>query len=263
MPIRSAYGYKRAPQSLAGLLSKFGSSLPGNAVRFPDVVNLHQPKWISEPYDQGNEGSCVFNGYVGLREYSFKRSGGPLWTPSRQFGYYVTRDYEGTLSEDSGAFVHDTFHTGAYVGIVPEGMWPYSNSMFLKPSADCYEEAKKWKNPIFAAVDTTDLNAMLSCLSHGFPFEMGFQVPSIFESESFSQNPYLTPDLMRYRIVGGHGVAVFGYEIPKRRFLVRNSWGVDWGNDGLFYIDFDFMTNPRWVNDGMMIRENNQERTLQ
>lgn len=47
---------------------------------------------------------------------------------------------------------------------------------------------------------------------------------------------YVVPD---GPIVGGHAILVRGYSVPKRRFLLRNSWGVDWGMKGDCYISHD------------------------
>ena len=40
-------------------------------------------------------------------------------------------------------------------------------------------------------------------------------------------------------LVGGHAVIAVGYDQTNRRFLVRNSWGEDWGIRGNFWMLFN------------------------
>jgi hypothetical protein len=40
-------------------------------------------------------------------------------------------------------------------------------------------------------------------------------------------------------VVGGHAILVRGYSVPKRRFVLRNSWGAQWGMGGDCFITHD------------------------
>jgi C1A family cysteine protease len=42
--------------------------------------------------------------------------------------------------------------------------------------------------------------------------------------------------------LGGHAVLAVGYDDAEGRFLVRNSWGADWGQGGHFTLPYAYLT---------------------
>ena len=51
------------------------------------------------------------------------------------------------------------------------------------------------------------------------------------------------------KVVGGHAVAMVGYDETKKMIFVRNSWGQSWGDKGCFYAPYDFITNTDICSD--------------
>jgi C1A family cysteine protease len=52
--------------------------------------------------------------------------------------------------------------------------------------------------------------------------------------------------------LGVHAMCVEGYDLPKQLFLVKNSFGKNWGDNGYCYIPFEYMTKEsfdRWIFD--------------
>lgn len=39
---------------------------------------------------------------------------------------------------------------------------------------------------------------------------------------------------------------IVGYSDAEARFIVRNSWGTDWGDRGYCYIPYDYCANPKF-----------------
>jgi C1A family cysteine protease len=48
---------------------------------------------------------------------------------------------------------------------------------------------------------------------------------------------------------GGHAVLAVGYDDSTQRFLVRNSWGDQWGDGGYFTMPYEYLTNPDLAQD--------------
>ncbi len=56
------------------------------------------------------------------------------------------------------------------------------------------------------------------------------------------------------RMLGGHAVLAAGYNQETKRFLVRNSWGTDWGRKGYFTMPFDYLLDGDLAEDFWTIR---------
>ncbi|CAE7671289.1 unnamed protein product [Symbiodinium necroappetens] len=49
--------------------------------------------------------------------------------------------------------------------------------------------------------------------------------------------------------LGGHAVCAVGYDDFQQCFIVRNSWGEEWGDKGYFYMPYEYMCNPALASD--------------
>ena len=58
----------------------------------------------------------------------------------------------------------------------------------------------------------------------------------------------LTVPPIPINVKGGHALTVIGYDDARQAFLVANSWGPQWGQNGLLWISEEFL--QRWTIDG-------------
>jgi len=227
------------------------SAIAPRVRKLPRKIDL-QPK-CSPVEDQGQLGSCTANSLVGALEYLENKDGVALVDLSRLFIYYNERAIEGTVDQDSGAFIRDGIKSLAKQGVCPEDDWPYKIARFAKkPSASCYRTAKKHRIISYRRINTVD--EMRSCLADGFAFVFGFTVYESFESQEVAKSGVVDLPAPKEKVVGGHAVMGAGYNDSKKRFLVRNSWGTDWGKKGYFTMPYAYLADRNLSDDFWTIR---------
>ena len=212
----------------------------------PPKVDL-RPK-CPPVYDQGQLGSCTANSIGAAFEFDQLKQGQTDFMPSRLFIYYNERDIEGTVGSDSGAQIRDGMKVVSALGVCTETTWPYNIAKFkTKPPAKAYKEALSHQALIYRRV--VGLRQMQGCLAQGYPFVFGFTVYESFESSQVAKSGKVPMPAPGEATLGGHAVLAVGYDDTQQRFIVRNSWGPNWGMKGYFTLPYGYVTNPQLASD--------------
>jgi C1A family cysteine protease len=245
--------------------------------QLPTEVDLRE--YCSPVRDQGQLGSCTaFSMGSGLREFMLIKSNPVPPNPpdtcltklvqqslirklfsldyavlSPLFLYYEERVLEGTVNEDSGASMRDGMKVLSNQGICPEVNWPYVISKFrTKPPDQAYENALNYKIAVYSRLySLTDMKSALAT-EQGVVF--GFNVYESFDTNEVAQTGNMPMPKYGERILGGHAVFICGYKDDETwpgggYLIIKNSWGLDWGDNGYFYMPYAFASNPADVND--------------
>jgi C1A family cysteine protease len=203
--------------------------------------------------NQGNLGSCTGNALAGAVEFLERKDGVRFEDASRLFIYYNERVIEGSVKSDSGAMLRDGIKTLQKQGVCSEKRWPYIVSKFAtKPPTSCYKEGLNHQITSYRRIITLD--DMRTCLAEGFPFVFGFTVYESFETQEVARTGIVSMPKPEERAVGGHAVLAVGYDDTARRFIVRNSWGADWGQKGYFTMPYDYCADRNLSDDFWTIR---------
>jgi C1A family cysteine protease len=214
--------------------------------KLPKSVDLR--KLCSTVEDQGNLGSCTANALAGALEFLEKKDQVSFEDLSRLFIYYNERAIEHSVNSDSGAMIRDGIKTLKKLGVCGEEIWPYNVSKFtIKPNTACYKDALNHQIQAYQRLQT--VNEMRSCLATGFPFVFGFTVYESFESAAVAKTGTVNIPKKNETVLGGHAVLAVGYNDLKKRFIVRNSWGTDWGQKGYFTMPYDYLADRKLSDD--------------
>lgn len=222
-------------------------------IGIPKQIDLRS--YCSPVEDQGQLGSCTGNALVGAMELLEISEKQPTFLNlSRLFVYYNERALEGTIRQDAGAMIRDGVKTLVQKGVCTEALWPYNIAKFKsKPAAKCFTDGITRKVVTYSRLNTLD--DMRNCLAAGFPFVFGFSVYDSFESAAVTKTGVVNMPATAEKLLGGHAVLAVGYDDTTKRFLVRNSWGAQWGQKGYFTIPYDYLADRNLSDDFWTIRK--------
>ena len=250
--------YDEKAKSIKSMLKSIGVA-DASKVATPPSVDLRC--WCSRIEDQEDIGSCTANAGVGLVEFFERKAFSKHIDASRLFLYKVTRNLQGWTG-DTGAYLRDTMKAMVLFGIPPEDYWQYITSDFEKePTAFCYAFAQNYQAIEYYRLDPPGISrqALISRikvnLSASLPSMFGFTVyDSIVQAQNDGKIPFPSAGEKRR---GGHAVVAVGYDdeveikndndgsATTGAFLIRNSWGEGWGDQGYGWLPYDYIM--RWL----------------
>jgi C1A family cysteine protease len=93
---------------------------------------------------------------------------------------------------------------------------------------------------------------MKGCLISGYPFVVGIEIYSSFESQSVAKTGYVPmPNTLTEQFLGGHAIICLGYNdnLYGGVWIMKNSWGSSWGDRGYFYLPYAYLTSNSLAGD--------------
>lgn len=233
-------------------LAKFGAvddrDIPFQTSRvgaLPNSVDL-RPNDFPEIMDQEDRGACT--GYAAAAIAQFiERRHSPIkayYYLDGEYLYYYGREAIGTTSWDSGAYIRDVLKTLKEKGCCTVSRYDGEIDITQKPSAAADENASAHK--ISAYYRIMSQLQLKQALADGIPVMAGIELWSSFESAEVARTGYVPmPDKANEYLLGGHAIAFMGY--TPTHIICRNSWGVNWGDKGYFYLPWEFL--GRYITD--------------
>lgn len=200
------------------------------------------------PYDQGSLGSCTANGIAFLAQFDLLNKHDNVqiapFRPSRLFIYYYERSLEGTIDTDAGAEIRDGIKVIASNGIPSEDVWPYDINQFaVKPSNLAISYANHLNSLTYESVDNTNKQLIVNALIKGYPVVFGMTVYDSFMTDKVAATGIVPMPALSESVQGGHCMVIVGYRKEDDTFIVRNSWGTSWGQQGYCRIPASYLTN--------------------
>jgi C1A family cysteine protease len=190
--------------------------------------------------DQGSTGSCV--GWAcadSVVRWHFVKAArltettplSPrfLWMASKETDPFLTRPT--TFIETEGTSLKAALDVARKFGVVRDSTLPFgSGRLYPGQASTFYAIAAQLKIVAYFNLGTNQTNWRIWLATNG-PILTRLNVDDTWYKATVNDgnmDEYF-PDTAR----GGHAVALVGYS--SGRFIVRNSWGTDWGDDGFAY----------------------------
>ena len=259
-PLPDMRDYTETKPEIALLVKKLGLPKTKKEIeQLPASLDLKQ--WCSPVEDQKSLGSCTAQAAVGIVEYFQRRAYDKHLEGSRLFVYKVTRNLM-QVAGDTGAWLRNAMGALVLCGIPDEKYWPYTDAdpeFDREPPSFVYAVADNYKAVRFFCHDPsganlpgkTVLDNVKKYLVAGIPSMFGFWgFPSFENADVKGGIPYPCPD---EQAQWGHAIIAVGYDDGKKikntqcsktttgALLIRNSWGVDWGDAGYGWLPYDYV----------------------
>jgi len=165
------------------------------------------------------------------------------------FQYYNERAASGEEALDSGSTMSQGVDVVEKIGVCQEHFWPYEEDLLTqRPDERCFQDALLHKPHGMTQVEGAN-SAIKHCLASGSPVVLGIQVYASFESPNVTRTGRVPLPQRDEAVLGGHAVLCVGYMDDQACFICRNSWGSDWGDEGYFYLPYDYITEDNLISD--------------
>ncbi len=233
------FGYRPDPPKSTDL--DFSTLLRPKLVRVTDGdIDLRAYCTTSDQYSLG---ACAGNATADSVEIVNAIEGKPPVQLSRLFVYTLARnmldgdgDGHTDIDKDEGVYIRLCFDVLTKFGIcredVPAGQggWPYNLAkVFTLPDLKAMRAATAHRIHSYYRIYETGndrIDAMIAALQGQHPIVFGTIIDQSF-MDLKDETPWSPLDLA----VGGHAMVVVGY-LRALGFIVKNSWGSDWGVNG-------------------------------
>ncbi|HEY4155412.1 MAG TPA: C1 family peptidase, partial [Puia sp.] len=211
----------------------------------PESANLQ--RYAPAVGDQGKQGSCVaWSSAYGARTILEAARTGKA-PDELKFSPSFLYNQIGVDACD-GSYINRAMEFMTRRGSVPYADFPYSEEDCKRqPDQQLLDEAQQYRmrgaNRLTAGdrTDQIDLRAIRENLSQGAPVVIGMMVGGTYMQAMMGKdvwNP--TQDDESMMGFAGHAQCVVGYDDAKYggAFLIMNSWGPQWGNNGFAWVRY-------------------------
>lgn len=201
--------------------------------------------------NQGSRGTCVAHATCGVQEIFDKEDFSRDIDLSEEFVFTNCKkiDIEDYNYSGWGSFMRSGAKSITNFGACLESTMPYNpnapedtwktNGGKMTPEIDA--EARQFKSSAYISV-ATRLNELKKAVFQHKAVMGGFKLYESYRNAKTNGGFLPVPNTETEGVIGGHAMAIVGYDDEKQHFIVRNSWSASWGDNGYIYIPYAYCT---------------------
>lgn len=203
-------------------------------------------KYAPTRQNQGQQGSCVgwASAYAArtiLEAYTTGRNPDDIaFSPSFLYNQIA-------LQGCNGSYTSEALEKMKRDGLLAFSQFPYNqNSCNAQPSSSQLSEARNFRIKGYNRLTLTggnydvDVEAIKQNIAQGAPVVIAVKVPNSFNYVDGDRWQPTRSEANNVKNHGGHAMCLIGYDENKNggSFQIMNSWGTDWGNDGVTWVSY-------------------------
>lgn len=214
----------------------------------PEATLEHHVRSIK---DQGSTSSCVGHAIGTACDTRLRRLGLVSPEPSRVAIYSAARAYgrldKGSAFTDDGCYPRHAMKGIRDFGVPAETTWPFDASKINEELPwDVHQAASAFRITQWYRIDSVGharVEDICNAIAQGYPVVFGMGVDDNFMNWD---GKGVVPFLDAEKNLGGHMMCLVGYttDNSERVFRGVNSWGIGWGNKGMFWAHEGSMKDP-------------------
>lgn len=250
----------------------------GSGGRYPDLPDHRDVGWDTEPalaeadeaqgavdlrtddvpvLDQGRLPACTSHAVSSAVQYLQRGLGADGPTPSRTFQYWNER-FGPVHNPAVGVSLRTGLKALNAYGICPAELWPYRAGLVDRnPPLLAYQQARYAGDvryvrlPVQGGDPEAALLPVRRSLAAGRPVLFGLSVYDNLRRVPASGR--VPRPRAGARLLFGHAALVVGSSPADGTFTCQNSWGRDWGAEGFFTLEADYLADPSLAQDFWVI----------
>lgn len=200
-------------------------------------------------WDQGQLGTCVAAASCwGLKAFQEISQGDfPAKGLSVAYLYALCKQRDG-IPNEAGTYPRVALKVLQEIGVCTEDVLPYSwlntDKNVPQPPVNLAEQASKYRIKTYAQIcGITDKNrsGTVEALKRAI-WREGVVLAALLVCSNFLEPKDGIIPLPSGRVLGGHAVTLCGYSDKRQAFLLRNSWGQKWGENGYAWLPYSWIT---------------------
>ncbi len=239
----SQSGYSFSPEEFKKANVYEGLADDNTKNPLPESVSLL--KFAPDRQNQGQQGSCVaWSSVYAARTIVEAASTGQSGNNTAYSPAFVYNQIG--LEGCQGAYIQNAMEFMATKGVVPFNTFPYDDQdCSRQPNSAVSNEAAQNKMHGFTRLTTGESTAGINVravkehLAKDAPVVIGMMVGGSFMQGMKGKEMWAPTDEDRTQSgFGGHALCVIGYDDRKQAFQIMNSWGPEWGVNGIGWVRY-------------------------